>query len=223
MHIFVRHALLTICLMAGVASVHADQFAGFRFEARQSLPEMSDYLIKQFPLQTTRQVLRRVLVDQGHATLISHPQEVGVEKYIYDINLCNIYIWRWNVSANYDHHGQLAQLYLNGNPLHSAGVPKRVVPKKAEPGKKSAILKMQRPRPEAYKGETQLAYLLFDRDSDLKTLHDQVLVGAGPNRADPNNFGKVTAYTDVDPWRSIFDSDKANKINAFAGSCPAAK
>lgn len=221
MRISFHRVLFAISLIFGISSGHADASGAFRFEEKQSLQEMTGYLIKRFPLQSSRNDLRRTFVEQGRATLIVHPSEAGVEKYIYDINLCSLYIWRWNVSADYDTKGKLAQLYLNGNPLFSDGKAKRLVPKEAEPGKKSSIYKVKRPRPEAYKGETSLAYLLFDRDSDSATTYDQALIGTGPSRADPKNFGKATAYTDVDPWRSIFDSDKASRIVDFSGDCTA--
>ena len=35
-------------------------------------------------------------------------------------------------------------------------------------------------------------------------------------------MGRMVAYTDVDPWRSIFDSDSADAIVPFQGSCLAA-
>jgi hypothetical protein len=78
---------------------------------------------------------------------------------------------------------------------------------------------MQRPRPEAYKGESSLGFLLFDRDSDPKTTDDQALIGAGPSRADPTNMGKLITYRDVDPWRSIFDFDAADRIVSYHGDC----
>lgn len=211
MRISFHRVLFAISLIFGISSGHADASGAFRFEEKQSLQEMTGYLIKRFPLQSSRNDLRRTFVEQGRATLIVHPSEAGVEKYIFDINLCSLYIWRWNISADYDTKGELAQLYLNGNPLFSEGKAKRIVPKTAAVGKKSSIYKAQRPRPEAIKGESSLAYILFDRDSDPITTSDQLLIGSGPSRADPSNFGKMTVYSEVDPWRSIFDSDRANK------------
>jgi len=37
---------------------------------------------------------------RGGATLVMHPSRAGVEKIIYDINPCNRYISRWNISAD---------------------------------------------------------------------------------------------------------------------------
>jgi hypothetical protein len=81
---------------------------------------------------------------------------------------------------------------------------------------------VQRPRPEAYKGEKSLSFLLFDRDSDPRTTNDQAAAGAGPSRPDPVNMGKMITYFDVDPWRSIFDSEAAEVIVSYKGDCSAA-
>lgn len=153
---------------------------------------------------------------------MEHPTEAGVEKYIYDINLCSYYVWRWNVSADFDKDGHLLQVYLNGDPIFPAGSPKRDVRAlNNTSGKKPAILHSQRSRPEAYKGESSLAYLMFDADGDLRTIDDQVVIGAGPSRVDPVNLGKLVVYNNVDPWRSIFDSDRAAQIVPYSGDCTA--
>ncbi|WP_432720095.1 hypothetical protein R0381_003440 [Jeongeupia wiesaeckerbachi] len=193
--------------------------SNFRFESVKTLDEMRNFVRDHFPLNTPRQGLRTVFVTQGQATLKTHPVEPGVEKYIYDINLCNYYIWRWNISTDYDQAGKLLQAYVNGMIIFPDGKPQRVVPKVAEKGKKSSIFKMQRPRPEAYKGESSLGYILFDRDSDLTTIADQAILGAGPSRADPMDMGRLITYPESDPWRSIFDSDAAERIVPYHGSC----
>ena len=108
---------------------------------------------------------------------------------------------------------------MNGNIVFPDGNPQRLIPKVAEEGKKASIHRLQRPRPEAYKGEKSLGFLLFDRDSDSSTSDDQALIGAGPSRADPMNMGKLVTYTDVDPWRSIFDFDAAERIVPYQGDC----
>ncbi len=195
--------------------------ASFKFDSITSLEEMSAYIREHFPLGSMQTDLRRAFVMEGGATLKKHPLNPDVEKYIYDINLCNYYIWRWNISADYDANGKLVQAYINGNALFPNGRPQQLVSKKAEPGKKASLYRVQRPRPEAYKGEASLGYILFDRDSDLKTINDQAVIGTGPSRADPVNMGKVVAYTDVDPWRSIFDNDNANHISSYRGDCTA--
>ena len=61
--------------------------------------------------------------------------------------------------------------------------------------------------------------MLFDRDSDLKTTDDQALIGSGPSRPDPANMGKMVVYSEVDPWRSIFDFDIADRIVPYQGNC----
>ena len=109
-----------------------------------------------------------------------------------------------------------------GNIVFPGGNPKNIISNVAGEGKKASIYRLQRPRPEAYKGEKSLGFLLFDRDSDPPTTDDQVLIGAGPSRVDPTNMGKMVTYTDVDPWRSIFDFDPADRIVPYQGSWEAA-
>ncbi|MBS0355731.1 MAG: hypothetical protein JSR83_17740 [Proteobacteria bacterium] len=212
----------TVCfamtlIFSGVAAA-AEQSA-FTFESVQALDDMSSLIRAKLPLGTTRANLRRTFIEEGHGTLKIRAGDPGVEKYIYDIDLCHYYVWRWNISADYDDSGQLRQAYVNGNIVFPDGNPKKVISKTAEEGKKSSIYRVQRPRPEAFKGERSLGFLLFDRDSDPKTTDDQALVGAGPSRADPTNMGKLIVYTDVDPWRSIFDFDTANRIVPYSGDC----
>ena len=193
--------------------------SAFQFESIKTLNDMTTFVRERFPLGSSRGDLRRTFVTEGHATLKGNPNEADVEKYIYDINLCSYYIWRWNVSGDYDRAGRLLQAYVNGNVVFPDGKPKRIVPKVAEEGRTASILRVQRPRPEAYKGESSLGFILFDRDSDTKTTNDQAAIGAGPSRADPSDYGKLITYTDVDPWRSIFDSDSADRIVQFQGDC----
>lgn len=208
-------ALLVIFCGAGPANAEST----FAFESVTTLDEMSSLVRTRFPLGTSRSTLRHAFVDEGQATLKVRADDPGVEKYIYDIDLCHYYVWRWNISVDYDASGKLRQAYVNGNLVFPGGTPKKVVSKVAEDGTKASIVRMQRPRPEAYKGETSLGFLLFDRDGDQRTTNDQSLVGAGPSRAHPANMGKLTTYTDVDPWRSIFDSDAADRIVPFNGDC----
>ena len=210
-----RLALLALALLATAASAQVP----FSFEAVHSLDEMAADLRSRFPLGTQRDAVREVLVQQGGATARAKPGNPAIEKYVYDIDLCHYYVWRWNVSADYDDNGKLAQVWLNGDPLLAGGTPKRLVPTTAEPGKKASILRGVRPRPEAYKGETRLVYLLFDRDSDPATTDDQMLVGAGPSRPDPVDMGRMVSYINVDPWRSIFDADAADRIVPWQGDC----
>ena len=86
----------------------------------------------------------------------------------------------------------------------------------------ASIFKVKRPRPEATKSETELASLVLDADSNLKTIDDQVLTGTGPSRSDPANLGPAHGYINVEPWRSIFDSDNAIQVVSYQGDCTAA-
>ena len=208
-------ALLLILCGTTVASAEST----FTFESVVTLDDMSSLVQAKAPLGTSRENVRRMFVEEGRATLKVKAGDSSIEKYIYDIDLCHYYIWRWNISADYDASGQLRQAYVNGNIVFSNGYPKKVISKVAKEGKKASIYRVQRPRPEAYKGESSLGFLLFDRDSDPSTTDDQALVGAGPSRADPMNMGKLITYTDVEPWRSIFDFDAADRIVPYPGDC----
>jgi hypothetical protein len=191
----------------------------FTFESVESIDDMSSLIRSKLKLGISRTDVRRMFVADGNATLKIRAGDPDVEKYIYDIDLCHYYIWRWNISADYNTRGQLRQAYINGNTVFPNGNPKKVISKIAEGGKKASIYRMQRPRPEAYKGETSLGFMLFDRDSDPKTTDDQALIGSGPSRADPMNMGRLVTYTDVDPWRSIFDFDAVEHIGPYQGDC----
>lgn len=191
----------------------------FAFESVSTLDDMSSLIRARFPLGTSSANLRRTFVEEGHATLKIKTGAPGIEKYIYDIDLCHYYVWRWNISADYDASGQLLQAYVNGNIVFPSGNPKKIISKISEQEKKASIYRVQRPRPEAYNGENSLGFLLFDRDSDPTTKDDQALIGAGPSRADPTNMGRMVTYTEVDPWRSIFDFDPADRIVPYQGRC----
>jgi hypothetical protein len=200
----------------------ADANPPFQFESIKTLDDMVTFVHEHFPLGSSRTDLRRAFVTGGHATLKTNPHQPGVEKYIYDINLCNYYIWRWNVSSDYDPDGRLQQAYVNGNIVFPDGRPKKIVPKVAEEGKTPSIFLGVRPRPEAYKGETNLSFTFIDLDSNLNTTDDQFAIGGGPSRADPMDMGKLIVYIEVDLWRSIFDSDSAEVIVPNQGNCTGA-
>ncbi len=155
-----------------------------------------------------------MFVEEGGATLIAHPRKAYVEKYLYDINLCSYYVWRWNISADYARHGRLKQIYVNGAPaLHGAPL--------AELPKKGPFYQLTRPRPEAFKGESSLAAIVADRDGNPQTTDDMdILTGVGPMRADPLDMGSAV-NNPGDVWRSIFDSDDAKAIFAYSGDCSA--
>jgi hypothetical protein len=200
---------LTLCAQAPASR--------FSFETTTSLDDMRHVIEASFPPGTPRDALRRTFVDAGKATLKLHPTRPGVEKYIYDIDLCSYYVWRWNISADFDDKGRTLQVYVNGDPVFPAGPQKKDA--KDFTGPRQSIYKVKRPRPEAIKGERELAYTLFDADSDTGTIDDELAIGGGPTRADPANMGKLYVYGNVDPWRSIFDKDDAAEIAKYAGSC----
>lgn len=83
----------------------------------------------------------------------------------------------------------------------------------------ASIYKVKRPRPEADLGEKELAFIVIDADSNLKTIDDQVLSGGGPTRASIATPGRLHVYSDVEPWRSIFDFDPADHIAPYPGDC----
>lgn len=218
-HSAFRALFLAAALFVSFTPAMAQTNNTFRYESIKTLDDMGSFIKQGFPLGTSRETMRRIFVTEGRGALKENPTEANVEKYLYDINLCSYYIWRWNISADFDATGKLIQAYVNGNTVFSEGKPKKVISKEAEAGKKASILRMQRPRPEASKGETSLGFILFDRDSDLKTTGDQVLIGGGPTRADPVNMGTLRMYSEVDPWRSIFDNDTADRIVPYDGDC----
>ena len=185
--------------------------APFRFEAEASLDEMQALVKRDLSAGMPRDQVRAMFVDSGGATLKAHPNRAGVEKYIYDINLCSYYVWRWNISADYDAKGGLKQVYVNGVPALGGALPAKLPAK-------GPFFKMDRPRPEAIKGEKSLAAIVA---GDPRASVDvQLLTGLGPTRADPINMGRAFPYTG-DLWRSIFDPDDAKVIVPYAGDCAA--
>jgi hypothetical protein len=194
--------------------------APFQFEAETILTDMQNLIRRDFHVGSSRDLVRAAFLTSGGATLKTHPTQAGVEKYIYDINLCSYYVWRWNISADFDTSGGLKQLYVNGEPALAEGSPPRALPK-VSPEQKGAVIKIIRPRPEAFKGKNSLAAIVMDHDGNLATIDDQELLGAGPTRADPANLGSLHVYH-VEPWRSIFDMDAANAIVPYSGGCAAA-
>tara|TARA_B100001971_G_C18082512_1_gene479089 strand:+ start:77 stop:775 length:699 start_codon:yes stop_codon:yes gene_type:complete len=212
-----KKKLLILSALVALFGHPAHSAQDFKFANFSSLAEMQSFLQGNFSSVSDKEMVRETFVNSGGATLVQHPLRPNTEKYIYDINLCHYYIWRWNISADYDDSGKLKDIYLNGMGDERTASMKAVSPS----GKKASISKVQRPRPEAHKGESSLGYILFDADNDFKTIDDQMLVGAGPSRPDPLNMGKMVAYKSVDPWRSIFDQDDAKFIAAYDGDCSA--
>jgi hypothetical protein len=212
-----RFAILAGSMLAPLA--WAQQEAPFHFESVSSIEQMQSFVRTQFPPGAAKDALHRTLVDEGGGSLRRHPHLANTEKVLYDINLCKLYIWRWNISADYDDGGHLLQVYVNGEPMHASG-PQKKDPKLVVVGDKGKILKAGRPRPEASKGEKMLVYTLLDGDGNTATTGDQLAMGGGPSRADPRNGGKLVMYHNVDPWRSIFDADPADRIVDYGGMCP---
>lgn len=186
--------------------------AGFRFEGQESVEEMRTLIQRDFSEASTRDQVRAVFVEQGGATLKAHPRRPDVEKYIYDINLCGYYVWRWNISADYRSDGRVKQLYVNAEPVLDGAKP-------TGSPKTGPFYQADRPRPQAFKGEASLAVIFADRDGDPNTADDQnILTGIGPTRADPLNMGRAYPYRG-EVWRSIFDSDEARTVVPYAADC----
>jgi hypothetical protein len=212
-------ALLLAPLTGTAAEPGTDSAQRFRFESVIALDDMKQFIEAHLPLGSTRATLRKTFVGDGSATLRTHPTQAGTEKYIYDINLCDRYIWRWNISADYDARERLLQAYVNGEPVFASGPQKKDADALARSGK-ARIFKSRRLRPQATLGEKELVFLLLDADGDPRTLDDQVLTGAGPSRADAAAMGMLHNYVNVEPWRSIFDVDEADHIFPYSGCHP---
>lgn len=202
----------------------AETIPTFKFDDVVSLGDMQRVIRTRFPIGSPREALRKTFVVEGGATQKANPLNSNVEKYLFDINLCDYYVWRWNISADYDDQGKLQQAYINGDPVFENGRQKRT-PKDLPPGKPT-ILKGTRLRPEATKGETKLAFVAYDAGSPSQSAAqsnaDRLAIGAGPTRADPADMGTKHLYSGVDLWRSIFDTDAADAIHQYQGSCTAA-
>lgn len=209
-----------IILLLPTDMVHAQQSTPFRFEGVLMLEDMKTFVQNSFNIGTSRENLRNTFVSQGNATLIQHPSQTDTEKYIYDINICRYYIWRWNISIDYNNKGKLQQAYVNGEAIFQKNDQEPEEQDNTSDKNEGSIFVMQRLRPEADKGEKSLGYILFDRDANPDTIDDQSIIGAGPTRVDPRNMGQLYAYNDVDLWRSIFDPDPAKFIAPYGGQCP---
>ncbi len=193
--------------------------AEFSFSAIVSLDEMHAFGRRHVKLGMSQDAVRQIFVGQGGAKRFSHPDQSGVEKYVYDINLCRLYVWRWNISANYDAGGLLTQLYVNGEPVHAGGdAAIDAVARAGNGGDNQAIYRGAMPRPEADRGESSLAFILFDTDTRSRSTSDEFIMGAGPSRADPRDLGSLHTY-EVEWWRSIFAKEGPRVVD-YAGDCP---
>lgn len=207
-------AIAVVAVEAIVGGAAAAEPARFAFEAVTSVKDMRALVGARLSSPTTRDQVRSIFVTEGGATLVAHPRKADVEKYIYDIDLCSYYVWRWNISADYSAGGRLRQVYVNAEPVLGDAM-KPPLPSKGP------FFSYTRPRPQAHKGESSLAAVIADRDGDDRTLHDAlILMGVGPTRADPLNMGHVYPYSG-ELWRSIFDPDEVKAVVPYAGDCAA--
>ena len=205
-----------------VLSIGTSAYAStFSFEQIITLDEMTGWVSKNVPLGTDRAAVHRIFIREGHATFYRHPTNKHVEKYVYDINLCSYYVWRWNISADFTDRGKLTQIFVNGNAVHNRGTQ----PAPSDQLKDSRISQVTWPRPEAHLGESTLSFLVRHQDKDIETTANQWIIGGGPSRADPTNLGTMKVYTDVEHWRSIFDfvPAPADRIVPFSGDCNATR
>lgn len=202
------------CFLLASSSLAAD----FRFESFPALDRMQTELRRLAPLGAPREVMRARFVEEGGAKLHGHPSRTNAEKYVYDIGLCGLYVWRWNISANFDGKDRLTQIFVNGEPVHADGDASRLPAKK--PGAEESIARSFRLRPEASRGESKIAYLVYDLDVATDDIDDEFVAGTGPSRADPNDFGFMHAYENIERWRSIFDDEPAASVMPYAGGCP---
>ncbi|MFT6659696.1 hypothetical protein [Maritalea sp.] len=211
-----RCLILILIVLSSASPAFSNKF---RFEDYPDLDQMKVFLEQSFSTDSSVIELRATFVESGQATLISHSEVPYVEKYIYDINLCRIYVWRWNISADYTKAGKLVGLYLNGDTVleNPNGDPASFVatPKIGQ----ETIFRGQRPRPQADLGETSLGFLGYDQDNGRDVWVDMTITGTGPSRADPNDLGKMHAYN-TNLWRSIFDPIDAKFIANYSGDCP---
>ena len=203
---------LSLLLLATQASA-----ATFHFEDMTTLDDMRVYIERNYPLGSSRDDVRAAFISQGGATQIIRSSDANTEKYLYDIDLCGLYIWRWNISADYDSGGHLLQAFINGRPVFMSGKPARVL--NYNEGATTALIESMRLRPEAVHGENRLPYTAFDRDGNPRTTDDQFATGYGHAAADPKRLGETSMYKEVELWRSIFDRDAAGKIVPYAGIC----
>lgn len=211
MHILAISITAAIALQAASAATAP---APFQFETEVGYDDMKSVVARTLSTASTRDQVRAVFVDQGGATLIVHPRKANIEKYIYDINLCSYYVWRWNISADYGRDGKLAQIYINATP-QQGGAPEAALPKKGP------FYTLTRPRPQAYKGERELKAIVADRDGNPETTDDmEILTGVVPMRADPLDMGSAVNQRGV-VWRSMFDLDDAKFVAPYSGDCTA--
>jgi hypothetical protein len=207
-------ARAVLAILAWLASATASAAEPFRFDSVTSVDDMRAFVQARLSAHPARDEVRALFVGEGGATQVAHPKRGDVEKYLYDINLCGYYVWRWNISADYDGRDHLKQIYVNAEPVLNGAKPDAMP-------MRGPFHQITRRRPEAAKGESSLAAIVTDRDGDLRTTYDeQIMTGVGPTRVDPLNMGSAYPYHG-EVWRSIFDPDPANSIASWRGDCAA--
>jgi len=190
----------------------------FHFEDSHSLDDMRGYIEKNVPLGTPQAEVRQLFVTQGGGTLKVHPSQKGVEKYIYDINLCGSAIFVWNISADYDAAGKLVQAYVNGRRVFMDGKKPQALRYDADDHTlgNMRMINSARRWPQITKGIKKMPYQLFDADGNIHTIDDQYANGAGLTYTDPLRLNEMTLYREVEPWRSVFDADEAEQVHMYA-------
>lgn len=209
-----RFILAVLSLLLCLAS-RAEAGDRFSFDAIKSVPEMEELIQDKLPLGTQREEVERIFVLQGHATLKHHPTQKDVEKYLYDINLCDYYIFRWNISADFSEGGKLEQAYVNGRFVYMKGKEPRTLEVFLASSRGRSKL-MDVPRKMVPKGRRPIRYTVYDIDGNFSTTEDQLVDGPGPSRAEPPSVSFLSEYQAVDPWRSIFDPEAANEPVKFS-------
>lgn len=206
-HFITGVILCALCFVSAAARAET----AFRFEDHPTLDLMRIYIEKNFPLGSARDDLRAAFVKAGHATLKEHPSQPGVEKYIYDLDLCGRYRFRWNISADYDDDGKLEQAYVNGRFVFMRGTEPKPMDLYAG-GQKVLTRRGFRATPLPTDPKRQISFRIYDFDKDLRTTADQMIEGYGPPRADPGAVQDEIKYAGLERWRSIFDEDETEKL-----------
>lgn len=209
-------------LAARLAAQAAQEVGAFDFFEVATVDEMRNLAAKRFPAGMPREDVRRALIEEGGARLFEHPEDDGVEKYVFDINLCRLHVFRWNLSADYGPDGALEQFYVNG--LHTIPGGGDITRTRAKPDKDGTVHKLVSimPRPEADLGDKAIQFEGYDYDGDGATTLDQSVVVFGPSRADPHDFGRRYRYANVERWRSIVDGFTLEDVREWPGACPTA-
>ena len=112
-------ASLALALLISSGSARAAE--PFDFQNYKDPLELAAYLRQTLPVGTSKESAERTLVTEGQATAYPMPFDPQTIVYLYDVNLCDKYVWRWNVNAKYDATGILEDLYLYDQNIHDPG------------------------------------------------------------------------------------------------------